>query len=57
MGKFIFFILQCFNVWVTMMLQQWMQRVQIEETAYLGAANVLMDLVDNLVQVRIHYVS
>ena len=40
-----------------MMLQQWMQRVQIEETAYLGAANVLMDLVDNLVQVRIYYVS
>ena len=53
MVKSIFF-LQRFNAWVTITQRQLIKHVQIEETVFLEAVNVLMDLVENLVQVRIH---
>ena len=49
------FFLQRFNAWVTITQRQLIKHVQIEETVFLEAVNVLMDLVENLVQVRIHY--
>ena len=48
------FFLQRFNAWVTITQRQLIKHVQIEETVFLEAVNVLMDLVENLVQVRIH---
>ena len=48
------FFLQHFNAWVTITQRQLIKHVQIEETVFLEAVNVLMDLVENLVQVWIH---